>query len=108
MPTGALEKYSSEFWQEKYWKVCSQMTEMQKKLSDKISAFDHRIFLARDLAELNLWQAGRISELEFYLSCIHVKGDSVVVDYQTLKKRIRFIKSEGIPEGLSSSKYLRK
>lgn len=84
------------------------MTEMQKKLSDKISAFDHEIIRNRDKAELNLWQASRISELEFYFSCIHVKGDSVVVDYQTLKKRIRFIKSEGIPEGLSSSKYLRK
>lgn len=64
---------------------------------------------SKDLEKLNQWQAGRIAELEFYLRCIHFKGDTVYINYKDLIKiRKYFVKPiEDEPLGLSSSRYVR-
>lgn len=94
-----LEQQSGEYWEKMYWRTAEQFSQMQ-----------HQYIRAKGLEERNVWQAAKIAELEFYLSCLHFTGDTVYIDHQMIIRMKRFINKvdEVEPEGLSSSRYLRK
>jgi hypothetical protein len=72
-----LEQYSAEFWKERYWTTVEQFGRMQ-----------HQYLRAKGLEEKNIQQAGRIAELEFYLSCFKRTGDTVIIDYEKLQRLV--------------------
>lgn len=88
---GHIAKMEAKEWEEKYWIVVRQLRDCQKNCSEKFSTFAQKEFLIEKTAELNIWQAGRISELEFLLSFIRRVGDGVIIlDSARLRMLYRF------------------
>lgn len=111
---GHPDRMSAEEWEERYWIQVRTMNDYTKNMSEKFEAFAHEVFRARNLQELNTQQASRIMELELLLSCIRRVGDGVHIEHKRMQETYHLLPNlkqfihDAEPNGLSSSKYVRK
>lgn len=87
-------------WKKAYWDVIWNRSYAPAEIYPMLQEID-------TLRKLNQFQAAKLMEQDFYLSCIRFVGDTVYIDAQKMHRMKRFIKEADAPGRLESSRYLR-